>query len=204
MPNANQLRSIIPYSRDASNHTEFLIRIEQAGVDQGVLTRTEFAQVGSEAAQEYTSEYVTKKEGERFVTYALRFKGTKWQSAWQYSVTTAGNGLAHLIQCINLKDQTIDLSTIAEASFFEGKAKTVRVLPVYGFYSANKLAGIGEQSGFWGSESNPSNSLLGMHIYYYPVVRTLNGYTSKIVAYSAAGAQKIKGIQIRPFYKQLP
>ncbi len=99
----------------------------------------EKAQVGETTPQEYSSDYVTVSENGKFVTYALRFKGTEWESAWRYSLegSESTKDLCLLIKCVPLKNypnaSSLDLEQdIAKVDFFVDNKCSIRIFPTYG------------------------------------------------------------------------
>ncbi len=75
--------------------------------------------------------------GKRFVyvTYAHRFKGTKWNSAWRYSFDKARSGVK--VECVALKGNT-GIDDIQSAKFFTDNPSTVRFFPLYGALPTEK------------------------------------------------------------------
>ncbi len=69
--------------------------------------------------------------GKRFVyvTYAHRFKGTRWNSAWRYSLDYKRKGVK--VECVALKDSK-GIDDIQSAKFFTDNPSTVRFFPLYG------------------------------------------------------------------------
>ncbi len=100
-------------------------------------TITEAAQIGEiPTTQEYTSDYINVYEGSSYVTYAIRFKGTDWVSAWRYSIEDYEPDTYNcrfVIQCMPLKFRPdVDLNKISTAGFFRTNACSTRILPSYG------------------------------------------------------------------------
>ncbi len=115
---------------------------------------------------EYTSEFITKKEGAVLVTYAKRFIGTPFESAWRYSYDdVAGNKMLH-IQCLSLRwGSNIDLRTIiARKEFFDNSTDVVtRYFSTYGYRipSSPLVEGATTGSNYWSSEPGGSGDAFG-------------------------------------------
>ncbi len=94
------------------------------------------ARVGLNApVKKYESDFITISECPRYVTYALRFKGTKWESAWRYSFETNDLGQKRVvIKCVGglqyLGKKLADISY--PEFFFDNPKTTTRILPAYG------------------------------------------------------------------------
>ncbi len=106
------------------------------------------AQVGETNPQKYKSDYLVTKEGDNTVLYSLRFKGTKWLSAWRYSYEGAAHKKQMRIQCIGLKEVgDKKFEDFANKSFFiKNKAHiTERIFPAYGAFENNEteISGLG-------------------------------------------------------------
>ncbi len=93
---------------------------------------------------EYDDEYITKEVGVgtgNYVTYAIRFKGTKFESAWRYEYKKSNlvNGGNHIvISNVMLtknsgKTLTDGEHCVATEEFFTINNVTERTLPVYGY-----------------------------------------------------------------------
>ncbi len=164
---------------------------------QGNIQRqTEKAQIGPAPAnvQEYESEYtyvVPENTPESnlspTVTYAIRFKGTEWQSAWRYEwVGDEGakpgvEGLPEneiqgaLVKCVSLaigetllvagepiEREEITLAHIQSDRFFQENPATIRFFPAYGSYYYNEYTGEeeltpGDGKYFTATYGNPEN-----------------------------------------------
>ncbi len=136
-------------------------------------------QIGNDIllATEYDDEYVTKEVGGNFVTYAIRFKGTKYESAWRYEYKNENltNGGKHLIVKNVMLGQNSsktlvdgDTNSIATEKFFNLNNSVERVFPVYGYvitkYSeprgtvANTIGYPNKFGYYWSSSWSPSYS----------------------------------------------
>ncbi len=147
LPTRHQWCSIFPYyNYDAS------VQYVQFKQVQGRRTLREIAQVGPYEAQEYQSEYLTKKEGSEYVTYARRFIGTKWESAWRYSRKRYKDFFWHdnrdkkrydfEIRCV--KTNGSSLSSVSSPNFFKGANVTIRIFPAYGeCNTSGRIDGVG-------------------------------------------------------------
>ncbi len=187
LPTTAQWRSIVPY--DSQRYINF-IRV------QAKQTLTEPAQIGENPEEVYTSEYKTVQEPCKYVTYAIRFKGTKWESAWRYSYPTTGriymNRRIMLVKCVPLKGKTgITLDKITNPEFFIKNPCTIRTFPNYGFnhfdtttnsYETNARA-VGTTGEYWAADHRNSLHLL-------------------INAYIGTARVAESGCAVRPFQKQ--
>ncbi len=169
LPNRDQWRSIIPkktvvYTSDTHSKRTF----------------TETAQVGEDPAQDYTSDFITVNEGGIFVTYALRFKGTEWVSAWRYAYATTAKE-KFVIKCLPLKDRpnvnSLDLEQdIVNPSLFTTNACTVRTLPMYGrLFDNGEINGVGVKTGFWSRTSRGNYDAFIPRFYGYVVYTNRKG-----------------------------
>ncbi len=202
LPTKEQWQAIFPSQQDP-----VCIPVKTKQMVNNSIPLTEKAQVGSEAIQEYQSEYISKEENGQIKTYALRFKGTKWESAWYYARQNFSfKNTPLVIKCILVKGQNLSLGDIADDTFFEGKAVTVRTLPNYASVNITtpELSAI-----LWrGEDPNPpaagyyfSSTLAKDNKRYYHV-----GFGTE---YSSVNLNSLNTITtrkmvIRPFYKQLP
>ncbi len=93
LPNVYQWQSIIP--ADPLTSKDYVL-FHQDPEGMRVRTLYEKAQVGQNGeVKTYKSQFITKKEGNNYyVTYALRFIGTKWESAWRYSIEEIKSGIS--------------------------------------------------------------------------------------------------------------
>ncbi len=112
--------------------------------------------IGNEPKQTYQSEFITKSfsvmTGSGYVTYAIRFKGTKWESAWAYYLGNKGQSVR--IRCLGgLKGSDKTLEEIATPAFFEDKSKkfVTRIFPFYGFRHKVSIYKGGKESYYWSS-----------------------------------------------------
>ncbi len=169
LPNRYQWRSIIPrkmviYTSDTRSKKTF----------------TETAQVGETLAQDYTSEFITVDEGGIFVTYALRFKGTDWVSAWRYAYATTAKE-KFVIKCLSLKDKpnvnSLDLEQdIVNPSLFTTNACSVRTFPMYGrLFDDGLIKGIGGVAAFWSSTPEGNYDAWTPEFFGYVVYETRTG-----------------------------
>ncbi len=187
LPNKEQMLSIIPYNR-----TDQSVMFNQEKSESTLIER---AQVGETPAQDYTSDFITVKEGSIFVTYAIRFKGTQWESAWRYSYNGADEDKKMIIKCVPLTGINTGktLAQIKNPDFFANNAHSLRVYPSYG-YSRNKedymIYVMGTASSQWTSSPNGSDWAERMGYSYYGATVGIN--YNRLTSYT-----------IRPFRKQL-
>ncbi len=144
------------------------------------------AKISSEVINSPSSDY-KKING---VTYALRFKGTKWQSVWRYSwKDNTPSGM--VIKCIPLKNiSNINLDDIATDEFFNDNIFTVteKLLPTYGHIPGGNTIQ-GQENGFYWSSTDTwhlyfnKNNGAGLGNQYHPNWHRMT---------------------IRPFYKNMP
>ncbi len=89
---------------------------------------------------DYTDQYVTKEVNGSWITYAIRFKGTKFESAWSYEykeATPADGGSRLIIKNVMLTKNSgkrLDgVHSIAKPEFFSRHNAIERVFPFYGY-----------------------------------------------------------------------
>ncbi len=121
----------------------------------------EKAQVGMETtAKEYPAEFLRVKEVDGSVIYAVRFKGSKWVSAWRYSRSKDWKKL--IIECVALKNKPseyLDLDNISNPEFFTNNSATKRIFPTWGIMGTGEqgaiqnkvITGIGVSASLWSS-----------------------------------------------------
>ncbi len=156
-PNIYQWQSIVPYQRN-----RFLVNFFRA---QGILTLREAAQVGQTQRRNYDSEYLTVAECPDYVTYALRFKGTDYESAWRYSYDKEKR--AAIVQCLGgFRDSGKKLKEFAYPEFFSDNPVTVvRVFPSYGAIvpeRPNLVKTLYSNSMIWTSSPHPYKGFISM------------------------------------------
>ncbi len=102
---------------------------------------------------DYDDEYITKQVGNSYITYAKRFIGTKYESAWRYEYKKDDlvNGGNHLIvkNVMLGKNSSKSLVTdIADDVFFAQNNSVERIFPAYGYISLryNEFTGIAATS----------------------------------------------------------
>ncbi len=165
LPSREQWHSIVP---DYSSNHEIKFNRERPKS-----TLKEIAQVGNTQAKEYTSDFISVPENGKFVTYAHRFKGTKWESAWRYSYEAYENERAKsrmVIKCVPLKGANAGktLEQIKNVSFFTDNPCSVRFFPCYGYLSSNRrpliIATFGLRSKLWGGRSATYNKATQMEL----------------------------------------
>ncbi len=194
IPSKEQWLSIVPTSGSSS-----VITIHDwNGTPSPKSDIKQTAQVGEEPAQEYVSDFFYKKEDGRNVTYAIRFKGTKWESAWRYTNSWVRpehedrkrNRLR--IQCVPLQGKTgITLEGISNPKFFTDNPCTVRTFLAYDNLS---------------SESSDYPHTYGDYGRYWSTTK-LNDNSQEILRFSSASASfhyasKTECVPVRPFRKQ--
>ncbi len=168
IPNTNELASIIPtwlpepishsYQNVEPKKELHLVSFDDAWKNQGfsgVLKLGKIAgneeglydvKIGNDILlhTNYDDEYTFKElpQGSNdYITYAIRFKGTKYESAWRYQykkndLANGGNRL--IIRSIMLgknsgKTLTPGSSCIATEEFFNANSAVERIFPAYGF-----------------------------------------------------------------------
>ncbi len=145
------------------------------------------------------SEYHTINEGGEFVTYALRFKGTKWVSAWRYH---RDGGRLHVGCVAGSKLTNASLNDISKPSFFVGVNLVTRTFPAYGYVSpygaTDKAEFMGSSGGFWSSSTSVDVPTFASASYFHldnggNSVASVNANTAKAYRYA-----------FRPYYKVAP
>ncbi len=111
-----------------------------------------------------TSDFISKAEGSSFVTYALRFKGTPWESAWRYSWEDTKKVM--IIECVGgLQNSGKTLASISYPEFFSSNpATTKRVFSAYGssLSSLSIVLFLGNSGSRWSSTPYLSNHAWGI------------------------------------------
>ncbi len=182
LPTKEQWQSIFPFSIPL-NYVSFQ-------GEQTTRVLQEIAQIGENPEEEYSSEFITVDEDGKFVTYALRFKNTKWVSAWRYSYEGEGSNKKLLIKCVPLEGKSdVNLHSIKTSIFFISNDSSVRTFPAYGYHNKSKenLTALFTGGFFWSRSAKDSNN--GYRLNFYS-------------SYAAIGYdQKVLGFTIRPFKK---
>ncbi len=146
----------------------------------------EHVQIGETAPQDYTSDYITVLEDGVFVTYALRFKGTYWVSAWRYSYVRG----YMVIKCVPLRNKPgVILEHIHNANFFKTNPCTIRIFPPYSCREANMGPTIYREFGFVGqfyALTPPSKALGDLFLFDRDVIDN-------------ASCSKTNCVPVRPF-----
>ncbi len=152
----------------------------------------EECQVGNTPKQSYDSEYITIAEDGSFVTYALRFKGTNWESAWRYSWDDTRKAL--VVKCIDVHEQHKSLYSIYnDTSFFTGTNVTVRIFPAYNYrdYDNSNVYGFGDYGHYWSSSLGISSESASYAVFDSEEVGGI------------ANTYSLNGLAVRPFKKNL-
>ncbi len=174
LPSKEQWLSIIKKGNIFFNKEQSKVSVEE-----------KYVVIGNEPKQTYQSEFITKDTPAGYLTFALRFKGTKWESAWAYYP----GGRSVTIRCLGgLKDSGKTLEEIVTPAFFQDKSKKLvtRVFPACGFRKFD----------------SPTVSYMGEGYYWSS---TPNGYVlfgREAGVYSSGGREH--GLAVRPFHKELP
>ncbi len=122
LPNRRQLKSILPVS--------YAVTFQKKSSISEV---KDLCQVGETPIREYTGSFKTVQEGTAYITYALRFKGTEWESAWRYSDELVNGKHRFVIKCVPLQGKAgATLDNISNPQFFIDNACTIRTFPAYG------------------------------------------------------------------------
>ncbi len=200
LPTREQWQSIVPYfvrSASVDDNRNAYVSFQKIHPKREL---TEQAQVGSEAPQDYTSDYITQYEGDYAVTYAIRFKGTKWESAWRYIIYAN----KYVIRAVPIQGRNLSLDDVANGSFFNDNPSTRRYFPAYGYipYELAKQTYATEINDFqvrglyWSSTKSGTVNSLGIErVYRF-------GFSPQ--SSSVYDFEKMTKRCIRPFYKELP
>ncbi len=185
LPTREQWQSIVPYY--GSGYVYFSQTHDK-------YTITEDAQIGETAKQSYTSEYITVKEDNLYVTYGVRFKNTDWVSAWRYSYEGESSKKKMVVKCVPLKGKPnalLDITKIAKSEFFTTNACSIRTFPAYGYRSSNTattVSNLGSYGYYWSISPNSSS-----YAYYL--------YFDSSGAYVIYGGYRSYGFPVRPFVR---
>ncbi len=168
LPSKEQWQSIMP----TMVNNIHLIRFAGINEDIGdINSLKQMARVGEEPAQEYLSEYLVVRENTSLVTYAIRFEGTKWVSAWRYSMEGQVRNRKLVIKCVSMKDMgdtNLDLRLdVAKPEFFNNNPHSVRVFPCYSKVHNNKsnVNDLGRSCTLWSSDVKSGSDIWYMYIY---------------------------------------
>ncbi len=206
LPNRAEWQSIVPYwispQVAAQNNPSVLdgVHYWTGKVLDEVRTNTasplsyRTVQIGNVrmTGDQYTSKFITKKEGDVLVTYAKRFIGTPFESAWRYSYDdVAGNKMLH-IQCLSLrKNSNVALTTIiARKAFFDNSTDVVkRYFPTYGYRNlGSPSVDYSALSGdYWSSVPGSSGNAFKLGFYGDPA--------------NSSGSHRRHGFALRPFVR---
>ncbi len=124
-----------------------------------------YAQFGEGGiSQRYDSDYISIGKKNRCHVYALRFKGTEWESAWHYYEDHgdySGNQFHLVVECVGgLKGSGKTLDDIAKPEFFTGNSQTItRRFPAYGLFKSI-YSGL-KHKGIWGRYWSSKPATLG-------------------------------------------
>ncbi len=160
------------------------------------------AQFGNEVLYptEFYDEYLTKEDVSgtgNYITYAKRFIGTKYESAWRYEykkgdLANGGNCLIIKNVMLSKNSGKILIDDIAKESFFNSNNVVERILPSYGYIkdkytSSVNIIDFGFRGIYW--TSSITNKYKSFNLSFYDV-RTNTG-----------DAKRVHGFAIRPFKK---
>ncbi len=167
--------------------------LDEVRTNRSSLLSNRTVQIGSVrmTGDQYTSKFITKQEGDVLVTYAKRFIGTPFESAWRYSYDdVAGNNMLY-IQCLSLRmNSNIDLRTIiARKDFFDNSTDVVkRYFPTYGHRDLGSTSVDYSTYGGYYWSSLPYASGGGFRLHLYSNDATLGS------------SNRHSGFALRPFY----
>jgi len=124
------------------------------------------------------------------VSYALRYKGTKWVSAWKYEFVNSLNYTHIRVSCRNVAPSvTIDTITENNGAFWNTDTENdvIRYFPASGFVSSGSTRQVGTIGHFWSSTNNDTvsawsirfnNSYANSNLYYGKA----DGFTIRLFA----------------------
>ncbi len=209
--NQNNFLQLISFTNDWANHlSDNTQQVRKLGKGTGKDGLSD-VQIGDIIlqAKDYSDEYTTKEAGtgsSNYVTYAIRFKGTKFESAWRYEYKKAE--MIGTTQTYNLIIKNVMLTknsgktlaganSIATEDFFNINNATERILPAYGLikykYNPNGIPSSNSTAsyvGAWGYRWSSSlyNSIFA---YYHRFARDT----------FVGNSYRIRGFALRPFAK---
>ncbi len=189
IPNKYQMRSILPIS-DRGPIVTF-------GGDSNLIPFYEIPQVQNEFGT-FASESARELENGKVVVYALRFKGSKWESAWRYHLEGTANqkNMKLIVESVWIRGQNKTFGDIVSPAFFTNNNATKRILPAFGRVQVNHGSILTDrQFGYYWTKSRllPNDPDYITNIFF----------REDAVLY---GDQHYSGtaMAIRPFYKKLP
>ena len=127
------------------------------------------------------------------VCYALRFKGTQYQTAWKYDYVEVNNGAWFLRISSRIVDDGVTIDDVAKESFWSQNSTDdiVRIFPVSGAFTSNGKIGLVGREGYFQSCSTSSNGFM----YFFT-------FTGK-EAFISSGNLEVWGMSVRLFKDKL-
>ncbi len=166
LPTSEQWDAIVPYTGNVHFNKSFSksdrdwTRLRDEGILQTVFDEADFASM---------------LEDGHYVTYAHRFKNTKWESAWRYALTyTDGKIVDMTIMCVGaLGGSELDIDDIKNGGkdFFTSRKATKRIFPAYGRFAkydtgiSNQI--VGSYNNFGGYHSSTIDDGTNMLMSYF-------------------------------------
>ena len=115
------------------------------------------------------------------LTYALRYKGTDYVSAWKYEYISDGNN-THLKITSRSVAPSVTITNIADPIFWSSGQENdvVRYFPASGYKSSSgSLFYVGTQGRFWSSTENNSDNTVAWNMQFYKIFASTNYTRSK-------------------------
>ncbi|HHU25682.1 MAG TPA: hypothetical protein GXZ56_03565 [Bacteroidales bacterium] len=149
LPNKEEWRTIVPhgfYFMNAfSTWNDWSIDVRETVTLRGV-------------SMTFTSDFCV---GVDSVSYALRYKGTDWVSAWRYEYISDGNNTHMKITARSLQGQLYGISAyvIVRPDFWSANAENdvVRYFPASGLQKSGSRLNVGSEGYFWSSSQYDTN-----------------------------------------------
>ncbi len=185
LPSKEQWRSIVPEVKVINFYYGFNKR--------SITERS--VQIGEMPVQDYTSDFIAVQEGDSFATYAVRFKGTDWVSAWRYARRRDDGNNRLIVKCFSLKGKPstlLNVENVAKEELFTPTNCSIRTFPAYGD----------------GVSGSSSIGLIGGHGYYSSATSYYgNSNSCAVLRFTGSdsfvywGYNKVTLFPVRPFVR---
>ena len=142
LPSTEEWRSILPFY--LTTHVFFNNEMDNPDLSENVMV----------AGKQLECQQDFKGFG-KGVCYALRFKGTEYQSAWKYEYTQVNENNVLRITSRNVADG-VTIADVANEAFWQQNTvcDVVRIFPASGFFSHEEYNKVGKEEYFWSSSPN--------------------------------------------------
>ena len=173
LPSVDEWRGIIPQN---SNYVYFTSNPSYGNISESVIVQGESINM--------TSDYKnTGSSSNPAPSYALRYKGTKWVSAWKYEFISDGNN-SHMKITSRRVAPSVTIGNISDnngAFWNTGQENdVVRYFPASGYKSSTgKTYNVGTYGYYWSSTENNSDNTVAWNMQFYRIFANTNYTRSK-------------------------